>query len=92
MVRVALGAVAVLAAAVAISFIASGQRSRRGCIAATVPYSLGGQQLDQCGAAARATCRAIGTPAGFSGAAGRAVAPECRKAGLPVGPGSRYGP
>jgi hypothetical protein len=92
MVRAALGAVVVIAVAVAVSFIAPGHGSRRGCIAATVPYSLGGQQLDQCGAAARATCGAVGTPAGFGGAAGRAVATECRKAGLPVGPGSRYGP
>lgn len=92
MVRAVLGAVAVLAAAVAVSFIAAGHESRRGCIAAIVPYALGGQQLDQCGAAARATCRAVGTPDGFSGAAGRAVATECRKAGLPAGPSSRYGP
>jgi hypothetical protein len=92
MVAAVLGAVAVLLAAVAVSFIAAGDRSRHGCIAATVPYSLGGQQLDQCGSAARATCRAVGTSTGFSGAAGRAVAPACRKAGLRVGSGSRYGP
>ncbi len=83
--RTVLVAVAVLGAAVAVSFIAGGHSSRRGCIAATVAYALGGQQLDQCGAAARATCTAVGTPAGFSGAAGRAVATECRKAGLAVG-------
>jgi hypothetical protein len=91
-VRAALGTVAVLAAAVVVSFIAGGPRSRHGCIAATVPYSLGGQQLDQCGSAARATCRAVGSSTGFSGAAGHAVASACRKAGLPVGSSSRYGP
>jgi hypothetical protein len=77
--------VAILAAAVAVSFVVSGAESRHGCIAATVPYSLGGQQLNQCGATARETCAAVGTSAGFSGAAGRAVAAECRKAGLSVG-------
>jgi hypothetical protein len=85
MVRAVLGTVAILAAAVAVSFIASGAGSRHGCIAATIPYSLGGQQLNQCGAAARQTCAAVGTAAGFTGEAGRAVATECRKAGLPVG-------
>jgi hypothetical protein len=91
MIRVVVGAVTVLAVAVAVSFIVAGHGSGRGCISATVPYSLGGQQLEQCGRAARATCRAIGTPAGFGGAAGRAVSTECRKAGLPVGSSSRYG-
>jgi hypothetical protein len=92
MVAAVLGAVAVLLAAVAVSFIAAGHRSRHGCIAATVPYSLGGQQLDECGSAARATCTTVGTPTGLSGVAGRAVATACRKAGLPVGSSSRYGP
>jgi hypothetical protein len=82
-----LAAVAALIAVVVLSFVVSGHHTGGGCIDADVPYSIGGQEVYRCGAAARATCAAIGTPAGFTGAAGRTVATECRKVGLPVGTG-----
>lgn len=85
--------VAALAAAVlvavAVSFIAPGGHTRRGCIAATVPSSLGAQAIDACGRSARTICEGVGTPAGFTGAAGRVVATQCRRAGLTVGPRSQ---
>ncbi len=81
------GAVAAaLIVAVAVSFFLPGGHTRRGCIAATVPYSIGGQAINACGQAARTICHEIGTPLGFSGAGGRDVATQCRRAGLAVGP------
>jgi hypothetical protein len=77
---------AALLAAVAVSFFVVGGHTRRGCIAATVPYSIGGQAINACGQPARTICHEVGTALGFSGAAGRAVASQCRRAGLAVGP------
>lgn len=85
MVRAVAGVVAALLAAVVVSFIVGGGSPKHGCIAATVPYSIGGEQISACGTSARETCKAIGTPAGFTGAAAGIVASACRKAGLRVG-------
>jgi hypothetical protein len=74
-----------LAAAVAVSLAAPGNSTGNGCIDVNIPYSIGGQEVYKCGAAAREVCAAVGTPSGFSGAAGRAVATECRKVSLSVG-------
>jgi len=78
----------VLAVAVVVSVATSGHSTGNGCIDVNIPYSIGGQEVYRCGAAARAVCAAVDTPSGFSGSAGHAVAAECRKVSLPVGGGS----
>ncbi len=88
MVRAVAGVAAALLVAVAVSFLVAGGDTRRGCIAATVPYSIGGEVVDACGQSARTICQAVGTPVGFTGAAARVVGAECRKAGLSIGSGS----
>jgi hypothetical protein len=83
-----LAVVVALAATVAVALAVSGHSTGNGCIEVNIPYSIGGQEVYRCGAAARTVCAAVDTPRGFSGAAGRAVAAECRKVALPVGGGS----
>ncbi len=78
-------ACAALILAVVIAVATAGHSSAGGCIDVNISYSVGGQELYRCGSAARETCATVGRPDGFSGAAGQAVATECRKAGLPVG-------
>jgi hypothetical protein len=80
--------VAALAVAVVVALATSGHSTGNGCIDVNVPYSIGGQEVYRCGAAARKVCAAVDTPTGFTGSAGRAVAAECRKVSLPVGGGS----
>ena len=82
---VILGLVAALVLAVVVSLASTGHQTGNGCVDVTIPYSIGGQEFYECGAAARAMCAQVGAPGGFSGGPGRAVAAECRKAGLPVG-------
>jgi hypothetical protein len=85
MVGAVLGLVAALAAVVVIAVLTGGHTTGRGCVDVTIPYSLGGEELYRCGSSARALCRSAGAAGGFTGAAGHAVATQCRKAGLPVG-------
>lgn len=75
---VALAAVAALLIAVVVSLVSASPRSRNGCIYVTQAAATGGEEIDQCGAQARYTCQS-------ARASDRAVASECRKAGLPVG-------
>ncbi len=82
---VVLGVVAALVVVVVISVVSTGHHSGNGCVDVTIPYSIGGQEFYKCGAAARAMCAEVGAPGGFTGGPGRAVATECRKAGLPIG-------
>lgn len=77
--------VAALVLAVVISLVTAGPNSSRGCIYATIPAATGAQEIDQCGAVARGTCASALRPGAFTVQSGRAVAAECRKAGLPVG-------
>ncbi len=85
MIGAVIGGVAALLVAVAIALGSSGPRSAHGCIHVVVPAATGAQEINQCGATARATCTSIGHPGGFTAAAARSVADECRKAGLTVG-------
>jgi len=80
------GAVAALVLIVVIALSTSGQSSAHGCIYVTIPAATGAQEISECGATARATCATARTPGAFSPQAAGAVAGECRKAGLPVGP------
>ena len=68
-----------------IAITTSGRSSGKGCVSVTIPYSLGGQEIYKCGQAARSFCVTSGRPGGFTGAAGQAVAVQCRKAGLRFG-------
>jgi hypothetical protein len=87
MITAMVGAVAAIVVAVVISVAAGNHSTGNGCVDVNVPYATGGQEIYRCGAAARVMCSVAGTPAGYNGATGRAVAAECRKAGLPVGAG-----
>jgi hypothetical protein len=78
--------VAALAVALVISLGTAGRSSANGCIYATIPGAVGAQEVYQCGAVARSTCRSAATPGAFTADAARAVAAECRKAKLPVNP------
>jgi hypothetical protein len=87
--RWAVGAMIAIVAAVvvvlAISIVSKGHHTGNGCIDATLPYAFGGQEIYRCAAAARHECAAANTPSGFTHEAGRLIAIECRKIGLPVG-------
>lgn len=80
-----LGVVAALAVVLVISLSTAGRHSGNGCVSVGLTYSTGGQQVFRCGASARALCTTAGVAGGITGSTGRAVATECRKAGLPVG-------
>jgi ABC-type nickel/cobalt efflux system permease component RcnA len=80
-----LGMLAALAVVLVISFSTAGRQSANGCINVALSYSTGGAQIFRCGAGARALCEQVDRPGGLSGVTGRAVAVQCRKAGLPVG-------
>lgn len=84
-----LGGVVTLAVVVVavIAITTKGHSSGNGCVDVVIPYSVGGQELYKCGAAAKALCAGVNTPDGFAGTAGQAVAAQCRKAGLRVGRG-----
>lgn len=85
LVRGVLSAVAVLAVVLAVSLGIAGTSSSHGCIHATIPGPVGAQEVDQCGAEARATCQSAATPGTFTVQAARVIEQQCRKAGLPVG-------
>jgi hypothetical protein len=77
--------VAALIVALVISFASPGPKSAHGCISVAVAFSMGGSQVNRCGAPARAFCLEVGQPSGLTGQTAQTVANECRKAGLPVG-------
>jgi hypothetical protein len=79
-----LGVVAVLVAIVAISIGSTGHRTANGCIDVKFPIAIGGQELYQCGAGARTLCSTSGAASGPNSVEDRAIADQCRKAGLPV--------
>jgi hypothetical protein len=80
-----LGMVAALSLVLVISLSTTGPQSGHGCVSVGLTYSTGGQQIFRCGASARALCSQAGVPGGITGSTGRAVATECRRAGLPIG-------
>jgi hypothetical protein len=81
----ALASVAVVAIALVISIGTAGKSSAHGCIYATIPGAVGAQQISECGASARQTCRTVRAPGAFTVESARTIAIECRRAGLPVG-------
>jgi hypothetical protein len=79
-----LGVVAALAVVLVISFVSSGPSSGHGCIYANIPGAVGAEQVHECGANARHTCRSLNAPGAYTRQAARTLAVECRKAGLTV--------
>jgi hypothetical protein len=82
---VVLAGVAALVVAVVISIGSTAHRTGNGCVDVTFPIAIGGQELYECGSKARELCASAGASAGLSPVEDRAVATQCRKAGLPVG-------
>lgn len=80
-----LATVAAVAVALVISFASGGRTSSHGCIYATIPGVVGAQEVNRCGAAARAMCASVFAPGAFTHEAATVVAVQCRKAGLRVG-------
>lgn len=80
-----LAGVAALLAAVVISIGSSGHQTGNGCVDVTFPVAIGGQEIYECGARAQALCASVNASAGRSAIEDRAVAAQCRKAGLKVG-------
>jgi hypothetical protein len=79
-----LGVVAALAVVLVISFVSSGPASGHGCIYANIPGAVGAEQVHECGANARQTCRSLDAPGAYTHQAAHTLAVECGKAGLPV--------
>jgi hypothetical protein len=77
------GTAALLIVAV-LALVSSGPKLAAGCINVTISSSLGGQQISGCGATARSMCKLVNTPGGYTGAAGTALAEQCRRQGIPV--------
>jgi hypothetical protein len=86
MIGAVLAAVAALVIAIVVAFASGGPRSANGCIHVVLPAATGAQEINQCGADARATCASVRSGGSFTAQAARVAARECRKAGLPVGP------
>jgi hypothetical protein len=80
-----LGVVALLAVVVAVSLVSAGPSSGHGCIYANIPGAVGAEQVHECGATARDTCRSVNAPGAYTRQAAQTLAVQCRKAGLPVG-------
>lgn len=85
LIRGVLGVVLALAVVLVVAIASAGRSSAGGCIYATIPGPVGAQEVNQCGAQARATCQTALAPGTFTSQAARVIARECRKAGLPVG-------
>jgi hypothetical protein len=68
--------------ALVISLATAGQVSRNGCVHVTAAAATGGTELYRCGAEARALCSSPGAAGASDAALQRALAAECRKAGL----------
>jgi hypothetical protein len=79
-----LGLVVAGLVALTISLVSTGRTSRNGCVDVTAAAATGGTELYRCGAEARALCSSPGAAGGSDAALQRALAGECRKAGLPL--------
>ena len=80
-----LGAVAVLAVVLVISFASSGPSSKSGCIYATIPAATGAQQVNLCGTAARSTCATVRAPGAFTPRPLSRSRPNAARPGCPSG-------
>lgn len=76
---------AALAVALVVSIGTSEHKTASGCVDVKFPTTIGGAEIYKCGQQARALCTSVSNRAEFTDIEGRAIAVECRKAGLPVG-------
>ncbi len=77
--------VAALTVAVVVSIGTSEHKTAGGCVDVKFPTTIGGAELYKCGTQAREMCSSVGQTQQLSDVEGRAIAVQCRKAGLPVG-------
>jgi hypothetical protein len=80
-----LGAVVVLVVIVAVALATGARTPAHGCIHVTIPGPVGAEQIDGCGAQARATCRAAARAGAFTAPSAAAIERACRRAGLAAG-------
>lgn len=76
---------AVFVVVIVIAVSGPGQSTVRGCVDVSIVGATGAASIHQCGANARALCRAAGKPDGYVGETGREIAAACRKDGFAVG-------
>ena len=76
---------AVFAVVLVIALAGPGQSTARGCVDLSIVSSTGAGAIHQCGADARALCRAATATAAAANETGREIRATCRKDGFPVG-------
>jgi hypothetical protein len=76
---------AALVVALVVSISTSEHKTAGGCVDVKFPTTIGGAEIYKCGQQARVLCSSVSNRATFTDIEGRAIAVECRKAGLPVG-------
>jgi hypothetical protein len=76
---------AALAVALVVSISTSEHKTASGCVDVKFPTTIGGAEIYRCGQQARVLCSSVSNRTKFTDIEGRAIAVECRKAGLPVG-------
>jgi hypothetical protein len=75
----------VLVVVIVIALTGPSQTSARGCVDLAIVGPTGAGAIHQCGADARALCRAATGAAAAANETGREVRATCRKDGIPVG-------
>jgi hypothetical protein len=78
-------AVLALTVAIVVSIGTAEHKTANGCVEVKFPTTIGGAELYRCGAQARELCRSVRSTARSGDVEGKAIAAQCRKAGLPVG-------
>jgi hypothetical protein len=77
--------VAALVVALVVSISTGEHKTAGGCVDVKFPTTIGGAEIYKCGQQARVLCVSVSNRATFTDIEGKAIAAECRKAGLPVG-------
>lgn len=85
MIRVVAVGLAAMLALLIVSLTSQEPRSAAGCLHVTTPAATGAQEIDRCGAAARATCASALAPGPLAATSEREISQACRQAGLRVG-------
>ncbi|HWF24418.1 MAG TPA: hypothetical protein VG275_03155 [Solirubrobacteraceae bacterium] len=75
----------VFAVILVIALTGPSQSTARGCVDVSIVGSTGAGAIHQCGADARALCRAATGAAAAANETGREIRATCRKDGFPVG-------
>jgi hypothetical protein len=80
-----LAAAAALVVVVVISLGSTGHRTANGCVDVKFPIAIGGEEIYECGTAARELCATVVATPASNAVEDRAIAAQCRVAGLPLG-------